>query len=537
MAISAYGLACGQAATYLPSPPSGSEPPGPQSYSPRRLRRLSSREYDNVVRDLLGDASRPARHFITDSYRNGYDNGSAGLAVQSDQVVGYQAAAEALAEAAVQKDTSRLLGGCDATLQGESACEEAFLSSFGARAYRRPLTTTELERLRGAFAAGAAGGFQAGIQTALELILQSPQFLYREELGPADAVGLPGDEVHLSDYEIASQLSFLLTGTLPDDELWNAVQRGEFATADDYRREAVRLLSTPGARETLRAFLHQWLGTGRVAELTKDPAFYPSFNAALATAMASELDLFLDAILWGERGSLRELFTSDQSFADESLGNLYGVPVTGPGFQGVTLDPELRKGVMSRAGFLAVHAAADSSGPVSRGVFVLQAILCTAPPPPPANIPPPVPAGDPLGKSMTTRERFDRHVSSAVCATCHTFIDGLGFGFEEFDGIGAYRSTENGKPIDRSGTIFGTGEIDGDYNGAGELSTRLAGSRQVVDCYARQAYRFAMGEIEPGADTASSDWLRTGFSSDRRLTDVLMNIVTSPVFVTRKFEP
>ncbi len=522
-------------------PPTGTDPLPPPPLTPaiRRVRRLSSREYNNVVRDLLGDSSRPAARFIKDAYQNGYDNGSAELAVQSDQVVDYGAAAEALAKNVVARGLGPLIADCDVAQQGNSACLQALLDSVAPRAFRRPLTPAEQQRLRAVFDAelAAGGDFARGIQTVLEVILQSPQFLYREELGP---VGAPEGTtpVQLTDYEVATELSFLLTGSLPDATLWAAVTEGRFKTGADYRREAARLLATPAARETLRAFLHQWLATDRTAILSKDSGFYPDFNQALADSMGQELDRFYDHVMWDGSGSLRELFTSNQSFVDEKLARLYGVPIGGGGggggFQPVTLDPALRKGVLSRAGFLAVHAATDSSGPISRGVFVLQALLCLPPPQPPANVPPALPAGDPGVKDLTTRQRFEKHLSSPVCAACHKQIDGVGFGLEQFDGIGAYRTVENGKPVDSRGTLLGTGEIDGDYTGAGELASRMAGSRSLTDCYLRNAYRFALGQIEPTGEDLGA--LGVGFGSDARLSEVLLTLIASPVFKSRSFE-
>jgi hypothetical protein len=503
----------------------------------RRLRRLSNREYNNVVRDLLGDTSQPANHFIVDSYPNGYDNGSAGLAVQSDQVAAYQAAAEALAAAAVTSNMSQLLAGCDVTQMGQQACLDSFLSTFAPRAYRRPLTSTELQRLRDVFAAGAqtTGGFVAGIQTVLEAILQSPQFLYREELGPQSSAPAPGVVVHLTDYEVASELSFLLTGSLPDAQLWSAVTHGQFHDVADHQREAKRLLGTPEAKAAMRTFMHEWMATDRLASLSKDPKFYPTFNAAMGASMATELDSFYDSVLWSGPGSLRELFMSNLSFADTTLASLYGVQTSGTGFQPVTLDAQLRPGILSRAGYLAVHSDFDSSGPITRGVFALQSLLCLPPPSPPANVPPAIPAGDPKVQSLTTRQRFGQHVASAFCASCHTTIDGVGFGFEEFDGIGAYRTTENGLPVDSSGTIMGTGEIDGPYQGVAQLAPKLAGSKHLVGCFVKQAYRYAMGQIEP-TDGTSLDVLAGSFSADTRITDLLLNIVSNPIFVARAAE-
>jgi hypothetical protein len=519
------------AATVAPTPASTDSSPI------RRLRRLSNREYNNVVHDLLGDTSKPADRFIVDSYPNGYDNGSAALAVQSDQAVGYQVAAEALAATAVTNSMSQLLGGCDVTQMGQMACLESFLGTFAPRAYRRPLTSTELQRLRGAFQIGAQtmGGFAAGIQTVLETILQSPQFLYREELGPSDAASLAGASVHLTDYEIASELSFLLTGSIPDAQLWSAVSHGQFRDAADHQREATRLLATAAAKDAMRAFMHEWMATDRLASLSKDAKFYPTFNAQMAASMTTELDGFYDYVLWSGAGSLRELFTSNHSFADETLASLYGLQAVASGPSPVTLDPNLRRGILSRAGYLAVHADFDSSGPIARGVFVLQSILCSPPPPPPPNVPPAIPAGDPKVQGITTRQRFDEHVSSPFCASCHTAIDGIGFGFEEYDGIGAYRTTENGRPVDSSGTVLGTGEIDGKYHGLSELAPKIAGSHHLVDCFVKQTYRYAMGQVEPEGSGAL-DGLGGSFSADKRLTDLLMSIVSNPMFVERVFE-
>jgi hypothetical protein len=506
--------------------------------SPRRLRRLSAREYDNVVRDLLGDETAPARRFVGDAFQNGYDNGSVGLAVQADQAFDYQSAAEALAATAVTDRLTWLLGSCDAATSGELACAEAFLNRFVPRAYRRSPTVTELDRLRSVYRdASAAAGFAIGIRSVIEAVLQSPQFLYREELGPlearADAAG--AGSVRLTPDEVATELSFLLTGTIPDAALLEAVAQGRFQSGDDYEREARRLLTTSGARGTLRAFLEQWLAIDRLPSLTKNLTFYPTFSPELGQSMAGELDRYFDEVLWSGSGSLRELFTSSASFVDPSLAALYGVAQAAPGFQPVTLDPALRRGVLTRAGFLAVHAATDSSGPVTRGVFVLQSLMCAPPPSPPPNVPPAVPAGDPSLQFSTTRQRFESHAQTAFCSGCHRLIDGVGFGFEQFDGIGAYRTLENGQPVDSSGQLLGTGEIDGPYVGVSELADKLSTSKSLRDCFVRQVYRFAMGQVEAAGDPALGE-LAADFDAERRMTELLVAIVKNPLFVERRFE-
>src|SRR3569623_1954691 len=191
----------------------------------RRGRRLSNHEYDNVVRDLLGDTTQPSRGFlISDSLAIGYDIGSDWLAGQSDQVMDYQLAAESLAATAVASRLPALLNGCDPTASGDDACLESFLAYLPPRAFRRPLTDSELGRLRTVYAAGArTGGLTSGVQLVLEAVLQSPQFLYREELGALDAVADGSGRVTLTPYEVASELSFLITGSMPDDQLFMAV--------------------------------------------------------------------------------------------------------------------------------------------------------------------------------------------------------------------------------------------------------------------------------------------------------------------------
>ncbi|MBV9949548.1 MAG: DUF1595 domain-containing protein, partial [Myxococcales bacterium] len=244
VAVAAAGAACsGGGDVPAPLEPSSSAAgsaaaaPAAASGPLRRLRRLSNREYDNVVRDLLGDESRPATRFLEDDYPNGYDNGSAALAVQSDQVSAYQAAAESLAATAVAGRLPALLGGCDVPSRGEEACAGALLDSFAARAFRRPLRAPERANLLGVFGAERAGtDFPRAVQTVVEVVLQSPQFLYREELGAGESAS--GRSTTLTDYEVASELSFLLTGTIPDDALWTAIGAGRFRTADDRVREA-----------------------------------------------------------------------------------------------------------------------------------------------------------------------------------------------------------------------------------------------------------------------------------------------------------
>jgi Protein of unknown function (DUF1588)/Protein of unknown function (DUF1592)/Protein of unknown function (DUF1585) len=304
-------------------------------------------------------------------------------------------------------------------------------------------------------------------------------------------------------------------------------------TADDLRREVSRLLTSPAAKPSLRSFVHQWMATDQVATLNKDSTVYPTFNPTVATSMAGELDRYFDQILWNGNGSLRELFTSPQSFVDANLAAIYHVGAPGSGFAPVTLDPHVRRGVLTRAGFLSAHADVDSSGPIPRGVFVLNALLCNAPPPPPANVPPAPPLTSAVQAHRTTRQRFDAHLTQPFCKGCHTEIDGVGFGFEQFDGIGAARTTENGSPVDTSGDLQGT-DVDGPFHGASELEGKLMTSHAFLTCFVRQMYRFAMGREESAAQATLVETLEHGVTADSRVTDLIASIVADPTFVLRK---
>jgi hypothetical protein len=524
----------------------GTTPPGMGgAVISRALRRLSIREYDNAVRDLLGDTTQPAAQFGIEVYPNGFDNGSDGLTVNDTTALSFQQAAEALAATAVTSQMPKLIGSCDPTINAQT-CVTAFLQTFVTKAYRRPPTATEGDRLgalytAGSTATGAISGFKGGIQLMLEGVLQSPAFLYREELGAPDPT-LPTGVVRLTPFEVASELSFLLTGSTPDDELLAAASGGTLKTASDLQREAARLLMLDSRKPAFQAFMNHWMATTEVTSVSKDMTIYPQFTPALATSMVNELNGYFDQVLWAGTGSLREFLTSTQSVVDSALATqIYKIPApTGVGPQLVSLDAQLRQGIMTRAGFLTAHSDDDSSGPVPRGVFVMQNLLCAPPPPPPANVPPAPPAATTAMMHQTTRQALGAHLNEPFCSSCHTEIDGIGFGFEEFDGLGIFRTTESGQPIDDSGSIAVGSDVDGTFTGASALEAKLVGSKQVIDCFARQVYRYAMGQVEGDDNTplgtatnAVLASMQSGFTADTHITDAFLAIVADPSFVLR----
>lgn len=517
LALLGYCFSC-QGDPAEPSLPDAESPP--TLTTPSRLRRLSAREYDNALRDLLGVSPTLNRR---DLFLAPYDNGPDSLRVDPEQAIVYQRVATSAAALVAEKDLDRVTGGCEPAREGISVCWERMLARFLPRAYRRPLRAEELQRLRGLFEATYnRDGYTAAVQVTLMAVLQSPAFLYRLELGQPQ-----GSVASLTQYERATALAFFTTGSIPDEALFAAAAAGRLGSTDDLRREARRLLSSPAGAAQLRHFLHQWLSTEQLSGVPKDPSLYPDFSETRG-AMSLELERFFTEVL-SERGSLRQLLTSSTGFIEERLARLYGVSYTGPGVERIQLDPTLRSGVLTRAGFLAAHAAPDQTSPVGRGLFIRGAFLCASTPAPPPGIPRVIPRES----ARTTRGRLALHDAQPSCQGCHAAIDGIGFGFEQFDPIGQLQRVENGEPVDTSGFLHDAGEADGPFVGVVELEQRLLKSPRLVPCFVRHIWRFAMGTSEAPGEVAALDALAKNFTVDSTISEMFVEIVTTQAFRER----
>jgi len=428
-------------------------------------------------------------------------------------------------------DLERLLDGCNPLpgADGEADCLTRFLDSFTLRAYRRPPTAQELGRLRDLFAVGAeSGGFPRGIQLVIEAVLQSPFFLYRLELGASAADGA----VRLTPHELAARLSYLLTGSMPDRDLTAAADGGQLATPDGIAAQAKRLLGGSRAHTTLTDMHQRWFGIDGLDDVTKDPKKYRGFSSSVLQAMKNEARDFVNEVLWNGDGRLDTLLSSTVTFVNTSLAPLYGVPApTGEAFVRVNLDPTQRAGLLTDVAVLTAHTFADESAAIHRGKFVRERLLCTTPPDPPPDImvvPPTPKAG------VSTRQRLTEHSVSPACRGCHQLMDPIGFGFEAYDGIGRWRTTDQGKPIDDTGTLGGTQDIDGPFKGAVELSRKLIASGQVRDCAVSTVLRFAQGP-EAAADTCARDRLRAAFESSRHdMRELVIAVTRTDGFQYRK---
>lgn len=503
-----------------------------QVSGPRVVKLLTRAELDRTLRDLLGDTTEPAQALPPETAIIGFENDgdnhrATALLVEDLLRLAEQVSARALAE---QRD---LVLPCDPNVGGAQACGELFIDVFAPRAFRRPLTAAERDRLVGVFS-GALGayGFEDAIALTMTTILVSPPFLYRVDLG-LPLLSLPAGEAGLaSSYEVAARLSYFLWGTMPDDALFEAAARGELLDAAGVEVQARRLLDDARARDAVGSFFRQWLGLDRLDSATKDTTRFPEYASELNAVWRESLLAFVDGVVFDGSGTLEELFTSPTLHLDTLMASIYGVDL--PAHDGLAAAdaPEgTRAGLLTQPGLMALLANPDQSSPIRRGVFVREKLLCQPidPPPPDVVIEPP-----PASPELTTRERFAIHTESEQCAGCHVLIDPVGFGLEAYDALGRYRTTENGAPIDATGELLYTDDIgiEGPFDGALQLSEKLAASQQVRDCVMEHAFTFAMGRVPDDTDSCALEEIRARFAEGGSMRELLVAIATSTAFRT-----
>lgn len=523
------GCSSGGGAPEAGPPGVGGGAPGPTEMAscpaqpvPRTpLRRLTRFEYQNAAADLLKVDVSAAQELPADEITSSFDNNAGVLTVSALHAEKYVLVSEKLAKLAVQ-DVAKLTG-CG----GDEACASHFARRFGRRAFRRPLTDADEQALLTAYRAGSVGGTHAeGIEVMIRAALQSPDFLYRLELtSPTDERA----QVPLSQFELATRLSFLVWGSGPDDALLDAAERGELASKARVAELARAMLAEPRGRAAVTNFFEQWSGTRRLATTSKSSTAFPSFTPALRDAMAAELPAFVEHVLWSGDRSVRALLTTPSAFVNTPLAEVYGVAAPAASSAGLALAQlpveQGRSGLLTQAGFLAVQGHPDQTSPVLRGKFVRAMLLCEPPAPPPPDVDISLPE---LTEGATARERLAAHqAAGASCSGCHALMDPIGLAFESFDAIGRHRETENGQQLDTSGEIMGAAEpaLSGPFANVRELGEKLAASQQVRACLATQWFRFAAGRGEVEGDSCSLEQMRHAFETTGG--DVLELVVAS----------
>jgi uncharacterized protein DUF1592/uncharacterized protein DUF1588/uncharacterized protein DUF1587/uncharacterized protein DUF1585/uncharacterized protein DUF1595 len=524
----------GPASTVDGSPPPPSQPElmclAPNAAHSLRL--LTRFEYDNTVRDLLGETRRLASAFPPENRVLGLENNSDSHVVNPLLIQKYEDAAEDIASHAVSERFSAIVP-CDPARTDPAECGGRFLDRFLERAFRRPVEM--LERMSfGALFEGARidYDFNTAVAIVIQAVLQSPQFLYRAEAdddGPA-----PGGVVLATPYEIASRLSYFLWSSMPDDQLLAEAEAGRLSTPHEIESQARRLLADPRARDAVAHFHQQWLKFEDLATIVKDHATFPEYSDAMRPSWLESMRAFVRHAYFDGDGTLEQLFLEPTVYLDATLAPLYGVAPSGQGMQPYRLDPSDRAGLLTQPALMALLAAPNQGSPVKRGVFVRKQILCEDLPPPPPNIMVTAPNPDP---HSTERERFAEHEANPACAGCHIRIDPIGFGFEKLDALGRFRATDNGMPVDASGSLRFTADpsIEGDFDGAVELSQKLARSTEVRDCFVRQWFRYAAGRIETDGDQCSLAEVRQAFdASGGKLGEMLVALTLTDAFRYRR---
>lgn len=501
------------------------------------IRRLTRFEYNNTVRDLLGDTTRPADLLPPEEEVAGFNNQAAALTSSDLLIEQYMKVAEDVSARAAQ-NLDALLQGCDPALEGEETCALSFIEGFGKRAFRRPLSQAEVARFKGLFDWAVhdseLGRFEDGVRAVIEAALQSPSFLYRPELGGETPI--EGDVVPFTSWEMATKLSYMLWNTMPDAELFAAAEADALRTKEQIAAQAARMLEDDKARDLIRNFHTQWLLLTHLDSVTKDTGVYPAFDGSLRSLWKEEIQRFVEHVILEGDGSLGTLLTASYSFMNEELASFYGDDVldsvTGSEFRLVQLDPSRRAGFLSSAGLMATHANVNQSSPVFRGKFVREQLMCDMLPPPPNDLVIVPPELDP---EKTTKEQFEEIGANPACSGCHNLMNPIGFIFEHYDGIGQWRDQQNGKDIDATGEVVQTSDIDGVYDGAVELAAALAESRQVQECVASQWFRFAYNRTVTPEDSCSIEQLNQAFGdSGFDIKALLVALTQTNAFLYRR---
>lgn len=486
---------------------------------PRQMRLLTNIEYQSTVRDLVGLTDDVAGDFPKEIKHHGIDSLADTRKVTEAHAEAYYRAAGKVA-AKVRADRTRFAA-CTAG-EPEIDCITRFIRSFGKRAFRGPLTTGEVEGLRQVFGSAKqdGGSFDEALELTVQAMLIAPRFLYRYELGQETA-----DAFELDPYEIAQALSYLYWGTMPDTRLFELADSGDLRKPEVMRAEAARLFNDPRAREVTGRFVVSWLGSDAILAVNKDNELHPEFDSALRSSLLRETREFFNDVVFARSGRFSDLFLSQQTFGDSRVASLYGSEsVAGR----IEVNTSERRGLLGHASVLATYADADQTAPIKRGVFVLERLLCQEMPPPPAALMVKPPPRDP---NASTRERFAAHSQNPACASCHKRIDGAGFGFEDMDEVGRYRTQQVGKPVDASGMLYTYDGKQQAFNGTAELSELIAKSSEAEMCFVKQLYRRTSGRLETQADACVIESLHQRLTDpNTTLKDVMLAIPEQEAF-------
>ncbi len=410
-------------------------------------------------------------------------------------------------------------------------CARRVIRKFADRAFRRPATDEEVSRLMTLWRKADArdpGPFDRSLMPALEAVLVSPQFLYRVETDP---VANPMKPHRISDYELASRMSYFLWSSMPDDELFALARRGALHDPATLELQVRRMIADPKSHALVDNFASQWLQYRRLASIAPDKTIFPHFDESLRSDMRRETELFFTHVM-REDLSVLEFLDSAYTFLNHRLARLYGIyNVEGSDFRQVSTVGTNRGGLLTQASILLVTSNPARTSPVKRGKWILENLLGAAPPPPPANVPP-LKEEQKSAADGTLRQRLEQHRSNALCASCHKTMDPLGFGLENFDAIGRWRTMDGRLPIDARGTLPSGQSFDG-VDGLKKIL--LARRDQFCHFLAEKMLTYALGRAVEDSDAAAVDQIaHDAAANNYRFSSFVVGIVRSAPFLMRR---
>jgi hypothetical protein len=460
-------------------------------------RRLSQAELDNTLRDLLGEDTAPAARLLNEDEFRPFDNDYTIQQASVALITSLEALAEEVAARTLADPSRRAaLVPCAPVSADDEACFRTFLDAFLPRALRRAVTADDVDPYVSLLAFASESNpavdndFYTAVELAVSATLQDPEFLYRLEQGtPSNTPGL----LVLDGYEIANRMSYLLWASMPDDGLFAAAAAGTLDSPEGRRAESLRMLDDPKARAQLHRFHAMWLGYRAIPHT---PELVAAFNR--------ETSALIDRVILDEPGSYLRLFTMGETFVDDALADHYGLPRPAGGEGWVSYEGTGRAGILGHGSLLAAFSKFEDTSPTQRGILVRTRFMCEEVPRPPPN----VDTDQPPQGAMDALCKYDRYAQhrdqSSSCAGCHSLVDPIGFGLENYDIAGRYREHDEGLPeclIEGSGEITGLGE----FSGPAELSELLVDNGYVDACAVRQFMTFAFGRPPTSYENALVD--------------------------------
>jgi len=485
-----------------------------------QARLLTPSQYSNSVQDILQVTGDPAKGFTGGGFS------------RLDESALEQRANAAAAVALSASKTLAMWAPCSPPAVEATACEQQIIDRIGTKVFRRPLTADDRAQMKTLFDSGVKEkDFATGVQWFLTGMLQAPDFLYIFARPAANEK--VGQVVAIEAHDVASRLAYFIWDSTPDDALMAVADTGKLTDVAELRTQVTRMLGDQRFMRGVSSFYSGWLNLPGFAEVSRDDK---DFTGAVATSLATSLLTTATQIYSTPSPNLSALLSGASYPLNSVLRTFYGRPAggTADAFAPVAMDGEGRRGIITHPGMMTLMSRPGESNPISRGLFVRRTLLCQHVPAPPTDIMiPPLP---PVAAGLSTRDRLDQHTKNAVCKACHDIIDPPGFALESFDHVGRFRKIDSGKAVDTSGDMTDGADIGGPFANGEALLTKMADSRDIRSCFARNYMQHALSRGLEAADECSADKLAPAFAASGDLKQLIISIAAADSFRMRLAE-